>query len=787
MSRLENTDATSLPARRHIRGARSMSPQRIDQLQSPLGSPFQRLDARRQGSPGSLMGQSSTVSDGTPIPQKLEHENMARLDLEPHGIVEPTLPKSNSSNASLSKVEVVVPSENDFEGDIRRGRAFALSCGQTNVELDWACDVLRLTDRKQLRQLRLTEGASRSLSLPLYDLQQEAVEVIRRLCGQGVPRAQYMQALLLEFGKSGSSMDRREAFRIYREASKGGFARADYRIGMQFEKTGDMPKACENYERGASRDDGACLYRLGMLMLLGQHGYSVDEQKAISCIHLSALSADSDAPQGAFVWALMLAGEATFKLTPGAVKRNVEESVVFFEKAAYLGFSPAQVRLGKAHEFNELDCEFSPAKSVHYYTLAALGDAAEGDMALSKWLLAGSEDGSIIKDEKKSFQHAELAARRGLASAEFALGYFYEIGVGCEADLQRAQGYYRQAADHGSEEARSRIDGLARSETMSRKDHEFNVSTQIHARQATIKLKQKQVNAYRNRARSNVPMPQKLDSRDIIEDNPTRSHLESSTAAVELPTHSEYRSEMNSNMSTNSRSKQSEVEALEVGNPRKAGDYAQDLSKRDLQQQDRSQIDGSQTSQANQSTTGLNSLSNSPMARHDHRRAQSSVPQAPRWSLSDTNTGSPLVHSRERSLRNIALNANTDRAETEQSQIHAWNQQNAAHAYHGSPDLAPSELGSTYEMPYLSSPRPESSVSNIPPFGLPQPQSDMRPFSATASVASQATGPLSTASSAVAPSSNTSISGLSHRRTATTFEEMGIPVVNKKKEDCVMM
>lgn len=64
-------------------------------------------------------------------------------------------------------------------------------------------------------------------------------------------------------------------------------------------------------------------------------------------------------------------------------------------------------------------------------------------MALSKWFLCGAE-GAFEKDEGLAVVFAEKAARKGLPSAEFAMGYYCEVGIGVSKDVQRARGWYEK-------------------------------------------------------------------------------------------------------------------------------------------------------------------------------------------------------------------------------------------------------------------------------------------------------------------------------------------------------
>ena len=141
------------------------------------------------------------------------------------------------------------------------------------------------------------------------------------------------------------------------------------------------------------------------------------------------------------------------------------------EKAAYLGFAKAQVKMGAAYELCSMGCEFDPALSLHYNALAARQGESEAEMAISKWFLCGHE-GVFKKSEELAYIYANRAAQSGLATAEFAMGYFHEIGLYVPANLDEATAWYQKAANNGNEDAKARIEGLKHSQTLSKKDHE---------------------------------------------------------------------------------------------------------------------------------------------------------------------------------------------------------------------------------------------------------------------------------------------------------------------------
>ncbi|KDQ53398.1 hypothetical protein JAAARDRAFT_197546 [Jaapia argillacea MUCL 33604] len=81
-------------------------------------------------------------------------------------------------------------------------------------------------------------------------------------------------------------------------------------------------------------------------------------------------------------------------------------------------------------------------------------------MALSKWFLCGVE-GYFEKDEGLAFTFAEKAARKGLVSAKFAMGYYAEVGVGGPKDIEVARKWYSRASEHGNGEATERLSALS--------------------------------------------------------------------------------------------------------------------------------------------------------------------------------------------------------------------------------------------------------------------------------------------------------------------------------------
>ena len=188
---------------------------------------------------------------------------------------------------------------------------------------------------------------------------------------------------------------------------------------------------------------------MGMAHLMGQLGLSSSPEAGLPLLQRAAILATVEVPQSAYVFGLLLLGEFSPAsiaphlfaplIPPGGARE--QEARRHLERAAYLNFAPAQYKLGHAYEFAQPPFPFDPLLSVQYYSLASQQGDIEADMALSKWFLCGSE-GAFDKDESLAFTFAEKAARKGLPSAEFAMGYYTEVGVGGPKDIEAARKWY---------------------------------------------------------------------------------------------------------------------------------------------------------------------------------------------------------------------------------------------------------------------------------------------------------------------------------------------------------
>ncbi|KEP55821.1 chitin synthase regulator 3 [Rhizoctonia solani 123E] len=295
--------------------------------------------------------------------------------------------------------------------------------------------------------------------------------------------------------------DPRSAFRDFNEAARQGYKAGWFKIGRDYESVKDMPRAREVFERGAGLKEISCIYRLGMAHLLGQLGFAANPAVAVPLLQEAADLSNIDVPQPSYVYGMLLLGEFSHVQLPPALLTQTlpaptpanphpraSEARKRIERAAYLGYGPGLYKIGWAYEHAKMGCTYDPLLSVQYYSAASQRGEAEADMSLSKWFLCGSE-GFFDKDEKLAVVFAEKAANRKLATGMFAMGYYYEVGVGVKPERTEAMKWYQKAQAAGNTEAAGRLTALAapNAAPLSRAEHETLTDSRLVRRHTKAK------------------------------------------------------------------------------------------------------------------------------------------------------------------------------------------------------------------------------------------------------------------------------------------------------------
>ncbi|KAI5464147.1 hypothetical protein BGZ63DRAFT_145894 [Mariannaea sp. PMI_226] len=318
-----------------------------------------------------------------------------------------------------------------------------------------ATDVLapRLPDPKQ---------RGRARERYLIDCQ----KILKKLSNAQNPDAMFLHADCLGKGLFSSEPDFKEAFTMYQSAAKLGHPAAAYRTAVcceiGHEEGGgtrkDPLKAIQWYKRAATLGDPPAMYKVGMILLKGLLGQPRNPREAVGWLKRAAERADSENPHALHELGLL------YESAQGndVVIRDEAYAFTLFMQAADLGYKFSQYRLGCSFEYGLMGCPIDPRQSIMWYSRSATQEEHQSELALSGWYLTGSE-GVLGQSDTEAYLWARKAAMAGLAKAEYAMGYFTEVGIGVEANLEDAKRWYWRAAAQDFPKARERLEDLKRS------------------------------------------------------------------------------------------------------------------------------------------------------------------------------------------------------------------------------------------------------------------------------------------------------------------------------------
>lgn len=195
------------------------------------------------------------------------------------------------------------------------------------------------------------------------------------------------------------------------------------------------------------------MYRLGLAEMNSELGIARNLRDGHKWLKRSAEAATPQYPHALHELALL--HEKGFDTV---IFADHAYAVHLYSEAAALGYAPSAFRLGECYEFGRLGCKIDPALSIHYYSIAAEQDHPEACFALTAWYLMGV-DGVLDASEDQAFAWAYRATStgNGLPKAEFAIGYFYECGIGVPKDIEMAIQWYNRAAAKGDKRAAARL------------------------------------------------------------------------------------------------------------------------------------------------------------------------------------------------------------------------------------------------------------------------------------------------------------------------------------------
>ncbi|KAG1137661.1 hypothetical protein G6F37_005561 [Rhizopus arrhizus] len=294
------------------------------------------------------------------------------------------------------------------------------------------------------------------------NMEEEAFKLLKKLASHkvGCADAQFFLADCYGNGLHGLKLDLDKAFTLYVQGSKLNHPECAYRTAACYELGLGTKKnykhAMQFYRKAANLGDASAMYKLGMIILSGSIGQQKNPREALSWFLRAAQIADEKHPHALHELGLLY--ENLSNRIPSVIP-DLDYARELFSQAALLGYAPSQFKLGWAYENGQLNCPTDPRRSIAWYSRAAEQNYADAELALSGWYFTGAGD-ILPQDDATAYLWAKKAAEKELGKAEYAIGYFTEMGFGVPMNGKEAKFWYMKAASHGDQKAIHRLQVL---------------------------------------------------------------------------------------------------------------------------------------------------------------------------------------------------------------------------------------------------------------------------------------------------------------------------------------
>ena len=288
----------------------------------------------------------------------------------------------------------------------------------------------------------------------------ESVHYLKKLSVKGYSTAQYL------LGKAYSSTElgkpnHKEAFILFQTAAKHGHVEAAFETASCYEKgigtLRDSRKAVEFLKYSATRHHTMSMLKLGTYSFYGKMGLSKDlntKQNGIKWLTRAVACSDKSTCSAPYEL-----GKIYEKGFLDIIIPDQKYALNLFIQASALGHSKSNTKLGQIYERGNSCVQPNSALSIHYYTLAAtdtLYPDPQAQLSLCAWYLVGAK-GVLEADQQQAFLWALRSAKSGHPKAQYAVGNFYEKGIGCRIDFNEAFIWYEKAAKNNDSKAISKI------------------------------------------------------------------------------------------------------------------------------------------------------------------------------------------------------------------------------------------------------------------------------------------------------------------------------------------
>ncbi|KAK4058444.1 Chitin synthase 4 [Microbotryomycetes sp. JL221] len=348
-------------------------------------------------------------------------------------------------------------------------RANAKKTNDPDIQFDFCTFVMEVVGEMEAaeerefgltRRRRPSTEIETQAKLKQQALVAESVAILNKLANRGHVKSQYFLAdcYTQGIGTPKGKRDYDKAFQLFVLAGKHGHSDACFRAAQCFENgwgcKRDNSRSVQLLKRAAVLNHPAAMHRLGIAEINGELGLSKRPREGVRWLKRAAELADQvEPPQPQSLHELALLHE---KGIENVIFQDEDYAAELLARASELQYAPSAYKLGECYEYGKMGCPQDAALSIHYYNIAAQQNHREACFALTAWYLVGSP-GVLPQSDTEAYLWARRAAEMELAKAEYAVGYFTEMGIGTHQDTREALDWFRKAASHGDKRAQEKL------------------------------------------------------------------------------------------------------------------------------------------------------------------------------------------------------------------------------------------------------------------------------------------------------------------------------------------
>ncbi|KAJ3106399.1 hypothetical protein HDU97_006384 [Phlyctochytrium planicorne] len=281
-------------------------------------------------------------------------------------------------------------------------------------------------------------------------LREDGFKILVKLSRSGMPEAQYY------LGKAFAEDNRYDlAYPQFVRSAKAGYAPAQYALGSCLENgrgcKRDTKTALGCYRKASFSGHKLAMYRYGIGLVNGDLGTAPNPIEGIKWLKKCAALADKEHPHALLQLAIIYETGI-----PPLVSQDQSNARSYLDEAVRLEYGPAIYRMALMYETGKLSNQPDSApnlqKALELYQRGANLKDPDCQYALSDFYLKGIP-GLLTENHEQALYWADMAAGKGHADSQYAMGYFFEHGIGTLPNIDSARDWYKKAAKNGSQRA----------------------------------------------------------------------------------------------------------------------------------------------------------------------------------------------------------------------------------------------------------------------------------------------------------------------------------------------